>query len=90
MTSIKTTLPVQILYEAVCVSFRTNWGRQQSISSFRTASYKEIVGQTGLFSLGITTDLEEGKLNSNPAVLHLQTAQSNEAVEYADYISAEE
>ena len=53
---------VQFLHKGVCISFCTRTLGKGMNSSLLPTSYEWIVGQTWLFSLGMTTSLGEGKL----------------------------
>ena len=50
---------VQILDEAVCISHYAYTLGERHASNYSSSSYEEIVGQTGLFNLGMATGLEE-------------------------------
>ena len=53
---------VQILDEAVCISHIANTLGEKYESNYSLSSYGSIVGQTGLFNLGIAISLRGGKL----------------------------
>ena len=53
---------VQIQDETVCISYSASTLRKGMNPTILTPATVEIVGQSVLFNLGITTDLEERKL----------------------------
>ena len=73
---------VQILDEAVCISHSTNTFRKGSNPTILLLTKSKMVGQSGLFNVGMTSGLGERILNSN-------LARSSGAVEYTDCITAE-
>ena len=57
----------QIVDGAVCLSYSANKLMERYAYNYSLSSYGQIVEKTGIFNLGMATNLREGKtLNSNP------------------------